>query len=93
MGAILTDVRSWTAEKKAKVFGHTFLILRDGLAKSQPNLTNEVDQVEMGAVITALEESIAEDSILEEAVITQAASDAAVALVQADFDAYVLAHP
>lgn len=93
MGASLTEVRSWTIEKRAKVLPKAFLVIRDGLEKSLPNLTNEVDQVEMGSVITALEESIAEDSILVEAVITQAASDAAVAVVQAAYDAYVLAHP
>lgn len=100
MAASLTAVRAWSSEKRTKVLPHAFLILRDGLAKSFPNLTNSVDQVEMAEVITALEESVAEDSILEEAVITQAASDAAVQLVQDDldalqitYDAYVLAHP
>lgn len=89
MGASLTEVRAWTTEKRAKVLPKAFLVIRDGLEKSQPNLTNEVDQVEMASVVTALEEAISEETILVEETVTKASFDA----LQATYDAYVIAHP
>lgn len=100
MGAALDAVRAWTDEHRAERIPKYFLIIEDGIEKSVPNLSNSVEAEDFELIAEALQEAVDEDDILEEPVITQAASDAAVQAVQDDldalqatYDAYVLAHP
>jgi len=89
MGANLDAVRAWTDEKRSERLPKYFLTIQDGIEKSIPNLTNQVEVDDFTIVASALEECVTEDDILEEAVVSQASFDA----LQAEYDAYVLAHP